>query len=426
MTRISRMWAKTRGGHRVPFVLVLLFLFPLHVGAEPTPVEVRVPEPAAWVGQRVPFFVDLRAQGSFSGAAGFSLPDVSRSVILKVGNPVVSSEEIEGESWFIQSHEFALFSQQSGQLEIPSFEVRFESRNGFTGPVAETKTMVPAASFEIRRPPGTEGLGFLVTTESLGLSESWDPVPHSVEAGAVFKRTIVQRASEMTGMALAAAPTGAPDGVRVYPGTPEVTDNTARGAFLGERRETISYLFQQPGTMELPALTYQWWNPVLEELQSKTLPSVTVVVTPAPQKEAEADGEEESVRWLLLLAAAATVALAAWGRKPATKWMLKRWRSIRTPERIAAGKLLRACRRGEATAAYAAWSAWRSTQASDNEPAPELAAAALDLQHHLFGSATNSSAWSGVELARTFRLQRAGGSASRPTHRSKKIPQLNP
>ncbi len=126
---------KMSGFPPVPVLFVFLLLFSIGVRAEVAPAAIRVPEAKAWTGQRVPFFVDLHARGSFAGAASFSLPEIPSTVILKVGNPVVSSQEIDGESWFVQAHEFALFSQQSGTLEIPGFEVRFGSRDGFTGPV---------------------------------------------------------------------------------------------------------------------------------------------------------------------------------------------------------------------------------------------------------------------------------------------------
>ncbi len=234
-------------------LLVFLLLFSIHLHAGIEPVVIRVPEAKAWIGQRLPLYVELRARGSFAGAASFSLPEIPRTVIIKIGNPVVSSQQIDGESWFVQMHEFVLFSQQSGTVEIPAFEVRFGSHDGFTGPVIEQQAQVPGTSIEIQRPPGSESISFLITTESLDLSENWQPEPQRqpgpVKAGAIFKRTIVQRAAQMTGMALTATPTDAPDGVRVYPGQPEVTDKTERGDFLGERRETITYQLQKPGSL---------------------------------------------------------------------------------------------------------------------------------------------------------------------------------
>lgn len=404
-------------------LLVFLLLFSIHLHAGIEPVVIRVPEAKAWIGQRLPLYVELRARGSFAGAASFSLPEIPRTVIMKIGNPVVSLQQIDGESWFVQMHEFALFSQQSGTVEIPAFEVRFGSRDGFTGPVIEQQAQVPGTSIEIQRPPGSESIGFLVTTESLDLSENWEPEPQRqpgpVKAGAIFKRTIVQRAAQMTGMALAATPTDAPDGVRVYPGQPEVTDKTERGDFLGERRETITYQLQRTGSFELPELSYVWWNPKTEQLQSKTLPTVTFEVA--------ASGETTALHrdWFWLLAALLVTGLGLWQRRRVVMLLTQYWKQLNPPEGVAARKLLRACRRHEAAAAQTAWSQWHSLQDASFLAGPELRTAITEMQRCLFGPATTDT-WSGIELARAFDAERTFAKTSDTVRTSSVLPLLNP
>jgi hypothetical protein len=411
---------RPKGFQQEAILFVFLVLFSISLRAEVAPAAIRVPEAQAWTGQRLPFYVELRARGSFAGAASFSLPEIPRTVILKVGNPVVSSQEIDGENWFVQTHEFALFSQQSGTVEIPGFEVRFGSRDGFRGPAKEQQAQVPEAQIEIRTPPGSESVGFLVTTESLDITENWEPQPGPVEVGAIFKRTIVQRAAQITGMALATAPTDAPDDVRVYPGQPEVTDKTERGDFLGERRETITYLLQKPGTFELPELSYVWWNPKTEQLQSKTLPAVTFEV-------AAATGETINTRhdWPWLLASAIILGLGVWQRRRVAILLAQYWKKLNPPERVAARKLLRACRHHDAVAAQTAWSQWHSMQDASFRPGPELRAAVTGMQRCLFGPATAGS-WRGDELARAFDAECALSKTSGIGRPSPVLPLLNP
>jgi hypothetical protein len=409
------------------FVFVLL-LFSNAVRAEVAPAAIRVPEAKAWTGQRLPFYVDLRAHGSFAGAASFSLPQIPRTVILKVGNPVVSSQEIDGESWFVQSHEFALFSQQSGSVEIPGFEVRFGSRDGFTGPVIEQQAQVFAVQIEIQRPAGSEGIGFLVTSESLDLTEHWEPQPGPAEVGAIFKRTIVQRGEQITGMALAVTPTDAPDGVRVYPGQTEVTDQTERGDFLGERRETLTYLMQKPGTFELAELKYLWWNPQTEQLQSKTLPAVIFEI--AAPRETVATRQRDG---LWLLAATLVLGLGLWQHRRLALWLARSWKKLNPPDRVASRKLLGACRHQDAAAAQAAWNQWQNTQGPGFQPRPELRAAVTAMQRSLFGPATPGSkvgsmvgSWRGDELAKAFDAERALSKTPSISRPLPILPLLNP
>ena len=134
---------RPRLGHgllRVVFQgLVLSLLLPAAGWAEVAPVAVRVPNDKAWVGQRVPFYIEVRAPGSFAGTVSFHLPHLPGVLLLKIGSPVVGSEEREGQSWFLQTQEFALFSQRDGSLEVPSFPVRYACREGFVGPVQDVE-----------------------------------------------------------------------------------------------------------------------------------------------------------------------------------------------------------------------------------------------------------------------------------------------
>ncbi len=404
---------------------LVLLLFSVSALAEVAPVTARMAAPKAWMGQRATLYVELRAPGSFVGTANFELPEIPGTLLMRIGNPVVSSQDIEGASWFVQTHEFALFSQKAGVLEVPAFPVTFSRQEGFVGPATEVKAKTPTATIEIQRPPGSEQIGFLVTTEALDVSEKWDQAPGPSQVGAMFKRTIVQRASNLPGMTLAPAPTTAPDGIKVYPGNAETKDKLERGDFLGERRETITYLLQKSGTLSLPALTYVWWNPKTQTLESKTLPAVTFEVAAPPAAPAPAATVATGRVWPWLLVTAGVVGLGVWQRRRFAGWATRCWRKLNPPDRVAARQLLRACRRNDATAAATAWNAWQDTQAAGFQPGPELRAAVCGLQRQLFGPAS-AAPWHGDDLARAF--NKNPSAAKKPfSHKpASALPELNP
>ena len=405
--------------------ILSITLLALAAQAEVAPVTVRMAAPKAWIGQRATFYVELLAPGSFVGAANFELPQIPGTLLIKMGNPVVSSKDIEGASWFLQTHEFALFSQKAGVLEVPAFPVTFSRQEGFVGPATEVKAKTPTARIEIQRPPGSEQIGFLVTTEALEVTETWDSPPGPAKVGAMFKRTILQRAPNLTGMALAPAPTTAPDGIKVYPGNAGTKDKLERGDFLGERRETITYLLQKSGTLSLPALTYVWWNPKTQTLDSKTLPAVTFEVVAPPAAPSPTATVTARRTWPWLLIAALVAGLIVWQRRRFAGWAMRGWEKLNPPDRVAARQLLRACRRNEAAPAATAWNAWRETQPSGFQPGPELRAAVLGLQRQLFGSEC-AAPWHGDGLARAFKKNPAAAE-TRFSHRPvSALPELNP
>ena len=83
-------------------------LFSVSALADVAPVAVRMATPTVWVGQRATLYVELRAPGSFVGTASFELPRIPGTLLMRIGNPVVSSQDIEGASWFVQTHELSL------------------------------------------------------------------------------------------------------------------------------------------------------------------------------------------------------------------------------------------------------------------------------------------------------------------------------
>jgi len=393
--------------------------------ADVAPVAVRVPDAKAWVGQRATIYVELRAPGSFVGTANFDLPQIPGTLVMKIGNPVVSSKDIEGASWFVQTHEFALFSQKAGVLEIPAFPVSFSRREGYVGAATDVKAQTSPVSIKIQRPADSEQIGFLVTTESLDVTETWDTPPGPSQIGAIFKRTIVQRSQDLPGMALAPAPTAAPEGIKVYPGNAQTKDDLERGNFLGERRETITYLLQKSGPLTLPALSYVWWNPKKEKLQSRTLPAVTFEVAAPPAAPTPAAPAASRQTWAWLLVTVLVVGLSVWKGRRLAGWATRCWKKLNPPDHVAARRLLRACRHHDAAAAAAAWNMWKNTQATEFQPGTELRVAVLGLQRQLFG-ATPAANWQGDNLARAFSENPTATRASLSDELATVLPELNP
>ncbi len=410
----------------VGFVIVsLLGTSVLSAETEVPLVVSNAPEPTVWKGEHARFFVELRAKGPFAGTASFSLPQIPRTVIVRIGSPVVSSKEIEDESWFIQTHEFALFSQTIGTVTVPSFEVRFGSKDGFTGPEKDHTENVPELTFEIKAPPKSQDDIFLVTTEKIEISESWNPEPKSANVGDIFHRTITQQADQMTGMALAPPPTTMPNGIRLYSSRPEVNDKTDRGDFSGMRKDTLTYEMRQGGTWTVPAIQYVWWNPKTEQYGSKTLPSVTFEVAAPPVTKTEEQAAQSSTRrYFIWLATLLFLAGLVWQHHRLTEWARRIWRSWNPPERVASRKLLKACQQNDAKSAAAAWLEWESHRSQDIPISQSLLAASTELQSHLYGT-SSPEVWHGEPLEKAFREQLKTHQRSNATH-SGSLPLLNP
>ncbi|WP_417850836.1 hypothetical protein [Thalassoglobus sp.] len=387
-------------------------------------VQIEATKPEAWLGQKLSFYVKVKASGPFSGATSFSLPELPKVLIIKIGNPVVSSEEIGGDTWTVQTHEFALFSQVAGTVTIPEFQVRYSSRQGFTGPADDHVEQVPSLAVKIKSPPDHQPGQFVVTTTTFDVQESWQPVPKSAKEGDVFKRTITQTAEQVSGMALPPPPQKAPEGIRVYTRPPTATDQTERGDFSGKREDSLTYVLQKSGKMTLPAIQYVWWNPDKESFDSKTLPSVTFEVAKVSQPViADESTEQQSFTIFWLSGIIVCGSLLVWQRQQVVHTAIQLRNYINPPPKIAARELLRACRGHDVKAAERAWFKWVQFQPASFQTPPPLQAALTELHSHTYGNKT--SLWDGTLLEEAFRDELP---THQKQHRSTKnsLPPLNP
>ncbi len=390
------------------------------------PVSAELGKKTAWTGEGVPLSITLRSPGPFSGTASFEFPELPKTWILKVGRPVVGSEEAAGETLFTQRHPFMLYTQQTGEITIPPFRVRFEGKRTFTSDPESMGGETAALRFLSKRPPGTEGMGVVVATTEMKITQSWSPPDvDAVQAGDVIERTITQSAAGTTAMMLAPASPEAPQGIRIHLREPALEDAGDRGAARARRTDTIKYQFEKAGTFSIPEQPFVWWNPGEVELKREILPGTTSTVEGSASTPAAPGARRD--RWIATALILLVLGLAGWlAHKPVARCFAS-WRARhRRPENKAARDLLRACQSDDAPAAYAALGVWtRSVQPAGDGLDQNLERERATLSRLLFGATPDHGDWSGDKLARAFRRQRRL-SKPPPSSKSTPLPPLNP
>jgi hypothetical protein len=287
-----------------------------------------------WVGQRVTLIIELLSPGFFAGSPAFDLPSVPGILILQPdGRPVLGSEMIDHTSYTIQRHELAVFSQRAGHIEIPSFSVRFSTRQGAASPI-EQRLQTDAVSFDAKLPPGAEALATLISARDLTATEKWRPEPGAARAGDAFTRTITFSASDVPAMAFPPFPATEIPGVGVYPKAPALLDQNERGVTRGQRQDSLTYICQRPGHFAVPAARFTWWDLDHRQLRTIDFPARTFEVSanpaiPAPPVAlSSAPDLRAQIRGLgLLVVLIGVLAVSGWWtrrRRPHWHW----WRSL--------------------------------------------------------------------------------------------------
>lgn len=375
------------------------------------PVQATIEVTKAWTGQPVLIVVTLYSPGPFSGTAAFDLPELSSTAIVRTGSPLVGNETIDDDDWFTQRHELNVYTQLTGEVVIPSFSVRFEGKQTFTSEPEPMQGKTSELRFESQRPPGSGSQDLVMSAETLTIDQSWlpeQPDSATLRAGDVAERRISLQATGTTAMLMTPVAVQTPDNVRVYDSDPEVVDKNDRGDSRSSRLETIKYQFEQPGTYELPAIDYIWWDYKNEELRTESLPGASVKVTgsaPAdvPPADMDSDSSSTSRWWLLML-----VVVGALLYRPARRICSRLAHWWKLPRSVARRELLTACQANDAAAAYAAVLKWQRFSGSDVRSAGSRDAQLAYRRERdalaacLYGSGTECDSWDGQALHSAF------------------------
>jgi hypothetical protein len=99
-------------------------------------------------------------------------------------------------------------------------------------------------------------------------------------------------------------------GLASYPQPPELSNSSNRGVTVARRVERISYVVQAPGTYQLPARDYFWWDTTNAKVQLLSLPAVEFVAGGTAMAPISAEQIARNLDWRLLLKVLAGAMLA--------------------------------------------------------------------------------------------------------------------
>jgi hypothetical protein len=383
-----------------------------------------------WVGERVAITVELLTPEFFSGAPVFQLPTIPQVILMQIEDrPVLSTEQIDDTTYNVQQHELALFARQPGVYEVPPFTVRFASVPRFGEPAVEHRLSTQAMRVEVRLPPGAESLPGLISTRELEVTQTWQPEPKKgARLGDAFTRTITLTAPDVPGMVFPPLPLAKVEGLAVYPQPPVVQDQVERGAFTGQRTQTVAYVCEGPGSVTLPALVIPWWDVEQQTLMQATLPALTLEVMAASRWRP----------WWPLGAGLVLVVGAAvcWRKRRMVCGIWERWQAQhQVSEAGCFSQLQKACRANDAVAAYNALLRWLecthhgpgSATLTDDllaEPADaDLRHNVETLQEAVLHRATH---WHGTGLATALHKTRRARQRHATAAAEEQLPALNP
>ena len=242
-----------------------------------------------WVGQKVLLRVDVLANDGWAQLKKIHEIEVDGAYVLRLETQGTRlSEVIDGGSYTGQRYEFMIFAQREGKFTIPPVPVDVEVTRWGSGAGKQAQRMsLAAVEFTVQTPPGAQGIRGLISTTDLRATQTWDPEPDELTVGDAIERTITLHAADVSGMAFTPMRYNEIETLGIYPGEPTVDDKFNRGDLSGTRVETVTYVFERPGQIEIPGITLSWWDVQSAKLQRIELPGISVEVIAGAEAESE-------------------------------------------------------------------------------------------------------------------------------------------
>jgi BatD DUF11 like domain len=263
-------------------------------------------DPSAGIvpGQKVSLQLKVSTEHWFSGGTRITLPEVPGLVILQTEQFASNASETrQGESWVTQSWSLVVYPQRAGDFNVGPIKLRVKVNAGEDGNI-EGELSAPALRFSVAIPQALEQAEQWVASPSFKVSQSFDRPLESLQVGDAFQREIVFEASDVMAMMLPSVAVQKTPGLAAYSTPPVLNNSNNRGQARASRIQQISYVVEDEGRYQLPALEFLWWDTTRARLQLLSLPAteISVGTGDATPGESIVEAFEISPRQLLILA----------------------------------------------------------------------------------------------------------------------------
>ncbi|MFZ5677498.1 MAG: hypothetical protein ACOZAM_31445 [Pseudomonadota bacterium] len=328
-------------------------------------------QPPIVPGQQVQIQVDVLAPNFFLSPPKLPLFDLPDAVVTLPDERAVNlTETINGESYAGVRRNYVVTPQVAGDFILPPAGITFTYAAVPGQPGTQGSVTLPPEKFTVAGAPA----GGAAAAQKVTVAQDLDRDPKSLKAGDMLVRTVTVTAEGMQAMMIPVPDFTAPEGVRIYPHDPVLTDklDQAEGAIGGTRVDRVTYGFEKAGSYRLPAIEIGWYDPRTQKNEVAQAPEIAVTVaaaagfTPAirpPEAVEPAPREPIDIRLLALIAAGVVgLVFLAW-------LVVRGWHAFsvrRDARRLryeqseawSFRQFETACRGGEDNAVYAALQSW--------------------------------------------------------------------
>jgi len=228
-------------------------------------LESSVDQQKVYVQQQVIFNVKIyRAVNTHY--ARLSEPRAGDSIVEKLGDDIQYEKMINNTRYVVTERRYAIFPQQSGELEISSVNFTADvndssqsSRNRFLNTTRPVSVNSKAIKLHVAPQPATASNPWIPASEVV-LADKWSTGNNDLVVGEPVTWTLLLYAQGQSESQLPEVTLPKVEGFQWYPDTPQKERQINDKGILGQRVEKLAVIPSKEGQITIPEIQLKWWD----------------------------------------------------------------------------------------------------------------------------------------------------------------------
>lgn len=257
-------------------------------------LEAKVDQPASYVQSQIYYSVRLyRAVEIREGS--LTEPAFDDAIVERMGDDVTFQTERNQRRYHVTERRYAIFPQQSGNLEIPEMVFQglvLEPQSNQTSNDPFNRFFQAPRTKRVRirsekvvvdvkpQPADYKGENWL-PAKRLTLTESWSPKDPKFKVGEPVTRTLRLEALGLTGSQLPELKLFEAHGIKHYSDQPTVNTGQRGNDMLAIREEKFAIIPTDSGKLVLPEIRLSWFDTEFGKEKTISIPPRIIDVAPA-------------------------------------------------------------------------------------------------------------------------------------------------
>lgn len=262
---------------------------PLFLKVEATPTE-------PYVQQQVIYTLKLYRRVGISQAQ-LTEPELENAVIEKLGEDSNYKTMLEGKSYTVTERKYAIFPQQSGEVQIDPLvltaQVLTGQRSRFDGFFGSQSTRTQrirseAITLNVKAAPDSYNASHWLPAQKVLLQQKWSIPLDRAKVGEPITRTLNLIAKGATVSQLPeiidsneSIINASGNELKTYPDQPVLKEQPKDNNIISLREEKIAYIPSKAGNYQIPETRIAWWNTETETMETAVLPAQTITAVAA-------------------------------------------------------------------------------------------------------------------------------------------------